>query len=75
MKGMHLADGGQKAALVERDVPLPQPRKGEVLVRIYAAGITPIELAWYPTSHTNNGEKRTGAVPSHEFSGEIAGYR
>src|SRR4051794_9754026 len=60
------------AALIEMDVPQPEPRKGEVLVRVYAAGITPTELAWYPTSHTKNGEKRSGAVPSHEFSGEIA---
>ena len=27
---------------------------------------------WYPTSHTKTGEKRTAAVPGHEFSGVIA---
>jgi NADPH:quinone reductase-like Zn-dependent oxidoreductase len=72
MKSMHLADASEQAALIEIDVPQPEPRSQEVLVRVYAAGITPTELAWYPTSHTKSGEKRTGAVPSHEFSGEIA---
>jgi NADPH:quinone reductase-like Zn-dependent oxidoreductase len=42
-----------------------------VLIQVHAAGVTPTEVIWYPTSHTKNGEKRTGAVPSHEFSGEV----
>jgi NADPH:quinone reductase-like Zn-dependent oxidoreductase len=71
MKSMHLADSAQGPALIEKDLPVPKPRAGEVLVRVYAAGITPTEIAWYPTSHTKDGQKRIGAVPSHEFSGEI----
>ena len=71
MRSMHLAQPGQNAALVEKDVPRPKPRAGEVLVRVYAAGVTPTELSWYPTAHTRSGETRKGAVPSHEFSGEI----
>jgi len=67
-----LADSAQKAVLVEEDIPQPKARQAEVLVRVYAAGVTPTELVWYPTSHTKNGDRRTGAVPSHEFSGEIA---
>jgi NADPH:quinone reductase-like Zn-dependent oxidoreductase len=70
MRSLRLSDTGQE--LVEVDVPRPSAAKGEVLVRVHAAGITPSELAWSPTSHTKNGEKRTGAVPSHEFSGEVA---
>jgi NADPH:quinone reductase-like Zn-dependent oxidoreductase len=72
MKSMHVTDSGEKLGLIEIDVPQPKPQKGEVLVRVYAAGVTPTDLAWYPTSHTKNGKKRSGAVPSHEFSGEIA---
>jgi NADPH:quinone reductase-like Zn-dependent oxidoreductase len=39
---------------------------------VYAAGVTPTELLWYPTSHTRSGERRDRAVPGHEFSGVIA---
>jgi NADPH:quinone reductase-like Zn-dependent oxidoreductase len=59
-------------ALVESEVPDPVPQPGEVLVRIHAAGVTPTELGWYPSTHTKSGERRTGPVPLHEFSGEIA---
>jgi NADPH:quinone reductase-like Zn-dependent oxidoreductase len=72
MKSWHLSDFAQNPQLIETDVPQPKAGPGEVLVRVYAAGVTPTEGVWYPTSHTKNGEKRTGAVPSHEFSGEIA---
>ncbi len=41
-------------------------------MRVHAAGVTPTELAWYPTTHTRSGEPRARAVPSHEFSGVIA---
>jgi NADPH:quinone reductase-like Zn-dependent oxidoreductase len=58
--------------LIQKDIPRPELRDGEVLVRVYAAGVTPTELVWYPTSHLKTGEPRTGAVPCHEFSGEIA---
>jgi NADPH:quinone reductase-like Zn-dependent oxidoreductase len=33
-----------------------------------------MELDWYPSSHTRDGGSCTAAVPSHEFSGEIAGF-
>jgi NADPH:quinone reductase-like Zn-dependent oxidoreductase len=69
VKSLHLTDD---AELVEKDTPQPKPRKGEVLVRVYGAGITPSEVLWYPTFHTKGGEKRAAPVPSHEFSGQIA---
>jgi NADPH:quinone reductase-like Zn-dependent oxidoreductase len=70
MKAMRLTDS--TPALAEYDVARPEVAPGEVLVRVYAAGVTPTELIWYPTTHTKSGEPRTAAVPSHEFSGEIA---
>ena len=33
------------------------------LVRIFGAGVTPTELLWYPTTHTRDGSKRSGAPP------------
>jgi NADPH:quinone reductase-like Zn-dependent oxidoreductase len=72
MRTMRLVDSGTPESLIEMDTPQPKPGEGEVLVRVYAAGVTRTELSWYPTSHTKDGNKRTGAVPCHEFSGEIA---
>jgi NADPH:quinone reductase-like Zn-dependent oxidoreductase len=51
----------------------PQPERGELLIHIYAAGVTPTELLWYPTTHSKNGERRGRAVPGYEFSGVVAG--
>jgi NADPH:quinone reductase-like Zn-dependent oxidoreductase len=72
MKSWRLVDSAQNPQLVQTESSQPKPGVGEVLVRVYAAGVTPTEVLWYPTSHTKHGEKRIGAVPSHEFSGEIA---
>ena len=71
MKIMRLSDSGHRPLLVEEDVPRPQPGRGELLVQIHAAGVTPTELLWYPTTHNKDGDKRSGAVPGHEFSGVI----
>ena|SRR5215475_7680403 len=72
MKIMRLSESGQPPVLVEENVPRPQPGEGELLVQIYAAGVTPTELLWYPTTHNKDGEQRSRAVPGHEFSGVIA---
>ena len=71
MRTMRLSDSGQLSVLVGQDGPLPQPGRDELLVRVYAAGVTPTELLWYPTTHSKNGESRSHAVPGHEFSGVI----
>jgi NADPH:quinone reductase-like Zn-dependent oxidoreductase len=72
MKTMRLSDSAQQPVLLEEAVPRPQPQRGELLVRVHAAGVTPTELLWYPTNHSKNGERRSHAVPGHEFSGVIA---
>lgn len=72
MKVMRLADSAQSPKLLEATLPDPQPGSGQIVVRVSAAGVTPTELSWYPTTHDQSGAARTGAVPSHEFSGTIA---
>lgn len=72
MKAMRLSDSARAPVLIEEDTPQPQPKRGELLVRVYAAGVTRKELLWYPTTHSKNGERRSRAVPGHEFSGVIA---
>ncbi|MGC1967440.1 MAG: NADP-dependent oxidoreductase [Candidatus Acidiferrales bacterium] len=58
--------------LLASALPQPQPEAGELLICVYAAGVTPTELLWSPTTRTKQGEQRTRAVPAHEFSGVIA---
>ena len=72
MKVMRLTGSAGRSALTEENAQRPSAGPGEVLVKIFAAGVTPTERIWYPTTHTKTGEPRTGAIPSHEFSGEIA---
>lgn len=62
----------QNQQWLEAEVPTSQPAAGEVLIRVAAAGVTPSELLWYPTSHTKAGEPRPSAVPGHEFAGTVA---
>lgn len=54
------------------NAPQPRPGRGELLIRVCAAGVTPSELSWYPTTHRQSGEIRACAVPGHEFSGVVA---
>ena len=72
MRVAQLIDSQQAPTLTEAEVPRPAPGKGEVLIEVYAAGVTPSELLWYPTSHKKDGSIRTRAIPGHEFSGVIA---
>jgi len=70
---MRFNDSFDAPALVADMVPTPHPGRGEMLIRVCAAGVTRTELLWYPTTHTRGGGKRTGAIPGHEFSGVVEG--
>lgn len=71
MTVMRFNESADAPALVADKVPIPQPARGQILIRVLAAGVTRTELQWYPTTHTLEGGKRTGAIPGHEFSGVI----
>jgi NADPH:quinone reductase-like Zn-dependent oxidoreductase len=72
MKSLYLVNDADPPQLIEQNVPTPQPGPGELLIQVHAAGITPTELLWYPTSHTKKGDIRNRPVLGHEFSGVIA---
>ncbi|MFN7994353.1 MAG: NADP-dependent oxidoreductase [Bryobacteraceae bacterium] len=72
MKAMRLTQTANGTVLVEADILRPKPGEGELVVKVFAAGVTPTEAIWYPTTHTKTGDPRKGAIPTHEFSGEIA---
>jgi NADPH:quinone reductase-like Zn-dependent oxidoreductase len=72
MKAIRLHDHTATPVLAYEEAPQPQPRDGEVLVRVHAAAVTPTELGWAPTSITRTGEPRPlPLTPGHEFSGEV----
>jgi NADPH:quinone reductase-like Zn-dependent oxidoreductase len=64
------ARGGPEVLSYE-DAPRPEPRPGEALVRVHAAGITPAELQWEATWLDAAGHPRTPTIPSHEFAGVV----
>jgi NADPH:quinone reductase-like Zn-dependent oxidoreductase len=72
MRAMQVHSTQQGMTLVAAELPRPEPGDGEILIRVHAAGVTPTELLWYPTTHTKEGAPRAGAVPGHEFSGVVA---
>jgi NADPH:quinone reductase-like Zn-dependent oxidoreductase len=71
MKAMQVSKAEQGPRLIPVELPKPEAGLGEILVQVHAAGVTPAELLWYPTTHTKSGTARIGAVPGHEFSGVI----
>lgn len=72
MKAMQANGEGRNPILIPADLPTPVPGEGELLIQVHAAGVTPSELIWYPTTHTKDGQARLRAVPGHEFSGVVA---
>jgi NADPH:quinone reductase-like Zn-dependent oxidoreductase len=72
MKAMTMNNSDHGPLLIPSMLPQPQPADGDLLIRVRAAGVTPTELSWSPSTHTKAGGARTSAVPGHEFSGIIA---
>lgn len=73
MRAASLRRRGGPEGLSVSEVPRPEPKAGEVLVRVHAAGVTPTELIWVPTWSTRDGSPRPfPVIPGHELSGEVA---
>jgi NADPH:quinone reductase-like Zn-dependent oxidoreductase len=72
MRAMQVNNKSGGPALIAADLPRPEPREGELLIRVHATGVTPTELSWYPTTRQKDGTSRPRAVPGHEFSGIVA---
>ena len=66
MYAVRLKTPNGPAGLVYEQIEIPQPKSGEVLVRVHAASITRDELDW-PTN-------RLPAIPSYEVSGLVAEF-
>src|SRR4051812_20026021 len=68
---MQVNKADQGPVLIPVELEKPEAGRGEILVRVHAAGVTPTELLWSTTTHTKSGTARVGTVPGHEFSGVI----
>ena len=58
------------------EAPRPEPRPGEALIRVHAAGITATEFGWEETWNDRRGRPRVPTIPSHEVAGvvEVLGH-
>jgi NADPH:quinone reductase-like Zn-dependent oxidoreductase len=72
MRAIRLHQVGGSESLLCEDAPKPSPKANQVLVQVYATGITPTEFDWYPTFHTPDGGTRPfPIILGHEFSGVV----
>ena len=71
MKAIRLHDRGGPEQLFFEDAPAPEVRAGDVLVRVFATGITPTELTWDETYRHADGTPRIPSIPGHEVSGVV----
>ena len=75
MKAVRAHHRGGPEQLVFEQAPRPESARGEVLVAVHAASITPDELTWEDTwteQHGPDRRDRTPIIPSHELSGVVA---
>lgn len=73
MKAVHMYRKSGPDALVYEDAPQPRPGKGEVLVWVAAASVTPADLTWRTTWQTPTGQDRPlPVIPGHDFSSVVA---
>jgi NADPH:quinone reductase-like Zn-dependent oxidoreductase len=71
MKAVRIHTRGGPEFLKYEDAPIPQLVPGDVLVRVYATGITPAELSWDETYKNTDGSDRLPSILGHEVSGEV----
>jgi NADPH:quinone reductase-like Zn-dependent oxidoreductase len=72
MKAIYLKKKGGAETLVAGDIPKPNPKADEALIKVYATAIMPTEFHWEPTFNKQSGEPRPfPIVLSHEFSGVV----
>ena len=73
MKAVVTTGNGGYDKLVYRDVPIPVPGPGEVLVRVLAAGVNNTEintrLGWYSSSVTGGTSEAAAASPADRADG------
>jgi NADPH:quinone reductase-like Zn-dependent oxidoreductase len=72
MKVMQVIEATNGLTLQASERPMPVQGPAELLIRVRAAGVITTELQWQPTPHYPDGSLRKHAIPTHEFSGDVA---
>jgi NADPH:quinone reductase-like Zn-dependent oxidoreductase len=69
---MYLEKKAGPEGLVLGEMPKPNPKAGEVLIKVHATAVMPSEFTWFPTFKLPSGEPREfPIVLSHEVSGKV----
>src|SRR4051794_20090958 len=68
MKAVRIHAFGGPDALMLEDVPRPEPGPNEILVRVHAAGVNPVD---WKIREGKLGEVRFPALMGSDFSGEV----
>src|SRR5579864_8971987 len=68
MKAVHIHDQGGPEVLRYEDVPRPEPSAHEVLVRVQAAGVNPVD---WKIREGHLGKIVLPAIMGSDFSGEV----
>jgi len=68
MKAVHIDEMGGPEVLKYEDVPRPEPGVGEVLVRVHAAGVNPVD---WKIREGYMGKIALPAIMGSDFSGEV----
>ena len=71
MKAIRIHKHGGPEQLIYEDAPNPTPARGEALVRVVAAAVTPTELSWASAYATRDRINRLPSIPGHELSGVV----
>jgi len=71
VKAVRIHGRGGPEQLFLEDVAMPKVRRGDVLVRVRATGITPAELTWDETYQNADGTPRIPGIPGHDVSGVV----
>jgi NADPH:quinone reductase len=69
MKAIQAADRGGYDALRLADIPRPQPRAGQALVRVTSAGVTPLDRTVLAGLHPS--ARKLPIVPGNEGAGVV----
>lgn len=64
---IHKFGGGPQDLVYEEDVMQPHPKEGEILVKVYATGVTRNEIVWI----WYNPDISLPLILGHEFSGIV----
>jgi NADPH:quinone reductase-like Zn-dependent oxidoreductase len=71
MKAVRTHTRAGPETLVYEDAPVPKITKGEALIKVHTAAITPTEFTWNSTFTTADGKDRLPIVPSFDVSGTV----